>query len=496
MSSKNQNKRIIFGLKVKQLRQEKQLSFEELSKATGISISYLNEIEKGKKYPKPDKLAALANALGQSLENLKSEQLTGSMAPVGELLRSNFLNELPLELFGIELSKIAGMIANAPIRVGAFISTLVELARNYALHEEHFFIGAMRAYQELHFNYFEDIEEDVIRFVQKESIPIDRPVRKEELEAILKKRYRYKIIKDGLKDYPELKGFRSVYLPHKKTLLLNSDLKEDQIIFQYGKEIAYNFYQLKNRSITSSLTRVNNFDQVLSHSKAAYFSVALLINQEKFIQDLTSFFKKDQWEGDAFLALMKNYEASPGMLFQRLTSIIPKFFGLRNLFFLRCIQTPETDYYEVDIDLHFTRRQRGHSNGLFEHYCRRWSALSLLKELQQHQENGKNPMTIVGAQRSSYTGTSEEYLCITLARPSYPPGKNVSFSIGLLMDEALKQQIHFWDDPKITRRVVNTTCQRCAIEDCNDRAAPATIVQQKRTRKKQMDALKKLMGEN
>ena len=45
-----QHQRIILGLKVRQFRQERGWNFEELSKQTGISISYLNEIEKGKKW--------------------------------------------------------------------------------------------------------------------------------------------------------------------------------------------------------------------------------------------------------------------------------------------------------------------------------------------------------------------------------------------------------------------------------------------------------------
>ena len=55
--------RILFGLKVKQSRQAQSLSFADLAGRTGISVSYLNEIEKGKKYPKEDKIQALAHAL-------------------------------------------------------------------------------------------------------------------------------------------------------------------------------------------------------------------------------------------------------------------------------------------------------------------------------------------------------------------------------------------------------------------------------------------------
>ncbi|HAF76204.1 MAG TPA: DNA-binding protein, partial [Maribacter sp.] len=55
--------KLIFGLKLKQIRTEKDLSLSGLSKICGLSKSYLNEIEKGKKYPKPDKIILLSEKL-------------------------------------------------------------------------------------------------------------------------------------------------------------------------------------------------------------------------------------------------------------------------------------------------------------------------------------------------------------------------------------------------------------------------------------------------
>ena len=116
MRAKTANERIIFGLKVKQLRHARGFSFDQLSKQTGISLSYLNEIEKGKKFPKLEKVDSLAAALGTTTAELTDGELGRELAPVTQLLRSNFLNELPLELFGIELSKVAEIIAAAPVR--------------------------------------------------------------------------------------------------------------------------------------------------------------------------------------------------------------------------------------------------------------------------------------------------------------------------------------------------------------------------------------------
>ena len=44
----------IFGLKIKEIRQEKCITYQELREKTGMSVSYLSEIENGKKYPKAD----------------------------------------------------------------------------------------------------------------------------------------------------------------------------------------------------------------------------------------------------------------------------------------------------------------------------------------------------------------------------------------------------------------------------------------------------------
>ena len=51
--------KLIFGLKLKQVRAYKDLSLFKLSKLTGLSKSYLNEIEKGKNIQKLIRLFCL-----------------------------------------------------------------------------------------------------------------------------------------------------------------------------------------------------------------------------------------------------------------------------------------------------------------------------------------------------------------------------------------------------------------------------------------------------
>lgn len=66
--------KLIFGLKIKYLRQQKQYSYQQLSNLTGLVVSYLHDIEKGKKYPKVDKINVLADALGVDYNYLVSTQ--------------------------------------------------------------------------------------------------------------------------------------------------------------------------------------------------------------------------------------------------------------------------------------------------------------------------------------------------------------------------------------------------------------------------------------
>lgn len=488
MRAKTANEKIIFGLKVKQLRTEQGLSFAELSKASGMSLSYLNEIEKGKKYPKADKVANLAAALGTTVELLSNEDLGRNLAPVTQLLQSNFLNELPLELFGIELSKVVEIIAQAPVQVGAFISTLLELSRSYALREESFYFAALRSFLELNENYFPELEQAVVAFGKKYKLPSIRPLPPRRLKQLLEQEYKYNI-SSGLEAHPDLAMLRAVYQPEKNRLLLNGSLTPVQRGFQFGKELAFNYLKLKERANTSSILRSRVFEEVLNHSKATYFSVALHIPLDPFVDAIRTFFAQPSWDEAAFVDIMRRFNATPEMFYHRLTNVLPTFFGIKELFFLRFLHNPEDDQFTIDKELHLERRHHPHENGLFEHYCRRWVSTSILSNLPNEGEEE----LLVDAQISQYHDTPDAYLCLTMARRGYPtPDKNVSVTLGFLLTDELKKTIAWATDPNIPGRTVSTTCERCPIPDCAERASQPVIVEKRARIRKIKAALKEL----
>lgn len=491
MERKDYNKKIIFGLKVKQLRLEKGLTFEEMRQASSLSISYLNEIEKGKKYPKGDKIALLASTLEVSEEELTSDELSGSLAPVGELLNSNFLNDLPLEVFGIEMSKVVEIIANSPVRVRAFISTLVELSRNYALQDENFYFGALRAYQEIHYNYFEEIEQAANDFLERHNLSLNGPMPVSQLRQILEKTYSYEIVDNGLSQYPELQGLRALFIPKKNRLMLGRNLTDIQKGFVYGRELGVACLALGERTYTSPIQEGTSFEAVLNNFKANYFSIALFVNKDRLLADIQRFFGQTAWRGDLFLELAQHYVAPPEFIFHRLTSILPQFFGLRQLFFLRMHHEPAG--FMLSRVLHLNRQHHPHRSGLHEHYCRRWVEVGLLKKMAAATDPSREKF-MVEIQRSKFMDTDDEYLCIALAGAAHNrPGSHVCVSMGILVNDALRERVKFIDDPSIPFKMVNTTCERCPATDCHERAAPSSIVERKLARQKMQQALKSLL---
>ena len=164
MSVSSDKVKIIFGLKIRQLRLDKKMSLSEVAEKSNFSISYLNEIEKGKKYPKTDKIMALSETFGIDYDSLVSLKLSKQLEPIAELLNSNILNELPLEIFGVEPSHFIELMSEAPAKISAFISTIIEISRNYDMRVEQFYFSVLRSYQEMYDNYFEDLEEAAQQF--------------------------------------------------------------------------------------------------------------------------------------------------------------------------------------------------------------------------------------------------------------------------------------------------------------------------------------------
>jgi len=467
--------KLIFGLKLKQIRTDKNLSLLGLSKLSGLSKSYLNEIENGKKYPKPDKIAILSEKLDVPYDQMVSLKLDKNLAPIGDILQSKILKEIPLELFGIKESNLIDIVANAPAKVNAFISTIIEIAQNYNFSRESFYLASVRSFQEANNNYFEDLEQSVLKFAKAYHIDLNEIITSQDLEEVLVEEYGYTIEVNELSKYEALGNLRSMFVPKTKTLLLANEIDEAQRTFIYAKELAYNYLDIKERLFTFPWIKFDTFDQVLNNFYASYFAGALIIPSEKIKTQLNKIFEKDTFDTDLFLNAIEAYNASPESFYQRLTNILPKAYNIQNLFFLRFTHRANSERFYLKKELHLSHQQSPHANETNEHYCRRWVSLKMLKDICNSKLEHVFDMQI-----SNYENDGMKYLVWSSAtKDPFRENQYRSISVGLLINKQLQRKLNFLNDPKIESKNVGVTCERCAIMDCKVREVAPVFLDKK-----------------
>lgn len=492
MKSSGDNLRLILGLKLRNLRLARGEALRDIAGRAGLSVSYMSELEQGKKYPKPDKLLRLAEALGVAYDDLVSTKVTAELEPLKDAVSSGVLREFPFELFGLEREDLVRLISEAPGKSGALIQSLVDIGRTYDVQVEHFLLSALRAYQQMNANYFEELEKAASGFRLSQGWLPGQPPEEAVLRRILEERWGYRIDTATISSHPDLGRFRSVFVDgDEPTLHVNGRLLPVQRAFILSREIGYRTMGLTERARTSSWIKIESFPQVLNNFKASYFAGALLIDRESLGAELAELFSRTSWDDHRFLECMDRYRATPEMFLYRLTELVPQLFGLEKLFFVRFHQRDADGGVALTKVFNLSGVPVPYGVGLKEHYCRRWPGLRLVDGAAAA---GGKPGS-VEAQRSRFLGEGAEFFVIALGRTlTLDSAARTSVSIGFLMDARFKRIARFWDDPTVPRVEVNLTCERCALtaEECSDRVAPPALHQQQLDLQRQEAALAEL----
>jgi len=474
------NLKVIFGMKLKKFREQAGLSLTDFGQKTGLSTSYLTEIEHGKKYPKAEKIARLAEVLGKSYDDLVSIRLDEGLSPLAGFLSSPVLHNFPYHLFGISPAEVVDLMTRQPVEASALVNALVGIAEQYNIGVEHLFRSALRSYQELHENFFPDIEREVDEFTRAFDLPTLPTPDYNTLRKLIKSKFGYRLDETQLKEHPRLMRFRSVLLAKNKQsplLLINPALTDRQKKFILAREIGYKVLDIKARAMTSAPERVDSFEQVLGDFRASYFAGALLINREMLIRDMRDLFSSDKWQPDLLFSYLGRYEITPEIFMYRLTEILPRYFGFR-MHFLRF--NDEGQRFRLVKHLNMSQVLIPSGIGLDEHYCRRWLAIRILQKLENQRKAGdKFTEPIVDAQLSSFVDSDTSFLCIGMARRlALNPAASTSVSLGFRCDEVLMRTVAFATDPAITRLVINGTCERCGLTpvECRERAVEPVLL--------------------
>ena len=492
---------IIFGMKVRQARLEEGLTLSEFAARCELSPSYVTEIEKGRKYPRADKIMKIAEALGKEYDDLVSIKLAPTLTYLESTLSSNMLQRFPFDEFGLEAGDLVNLLTREPEKASALLHAILDMIRRYDVGEEDFLRAALRSYQEIHENYFPDIETAVLSFLsdygEKYDISDEEPVSLAVLKEMVTQEFGYELDYDTISQFSELAAFRSVFVPGKPPrLLINGKLYPRQVKFLLARELGYKYLKLKERSQTSTPDEVHSFQQLLNDFRAAYFGGALLIPRKAILADLQAFFAMPTWNPQPLDDMLAKYDITPEMLFYRFSELIPQHFNIQ-IHFLRFHQ--ENRRFRLIKHLNMNQLLVPGGIGLQEHYCRRWLSLRLLEGMDERQTAGdQNLFPPPDVHISRYLEAEESYLAFGYARSLLlSPGVNSSVTVGFRMTPDLSRTVKFLDDPAISHVVINETCERCPLtaEECHVRVAPPTNLQAEKAKKARKKALNRAIAQ-
>lgn len=445
----SENIKLILGLKIRQARASNGWSLAQLAELSGMSASYLNEIEKGKKQPKTEKMVQLADVLGIEYDTLISSKLERELAPVGDILRSNILDDLPLELFGIDKGKLVEIISNAPSKVGAFIDTIMQVADRYNLTQENFYFSALRSYQEMHGNHFPELEKEANSF--KKKMKLEGKVDSEQLAQVLKKEFGYEVGSIPLDAFPDLSNIRSVYIREAKRILVNDQLAENQKAFLFAKEIGYQHLNLSgDRALMTPWPRATSFDHVLNNSQASYFAGALMISGNELTEKLGDFFQNNNWKASSFLKIMESFNTSPEMFMIRMTNLLTRQFGLNGVFFLRYDHSEKSGRVTRKKELYLKRNQEKRDVEMLNQHCQEWAADKVFPELVALRSAGSYKKPTVQVQKFRSPMKERTYVVVSLSR-IMKRNKDTALSvmIGFEQNSVFQRKVAWADDKKI-----------------------------------------------
>jgi hypothetical protein len=489
---------IIFGMKVRRARTEAGLTLTEFASRCELSPSYLTEIEKGRKHPRSDKIMRMAEVLGKDYDELVSIKLGFSLGHLESTLSSSILQRFPFEEFGLEAGDLVNLLTREPDKASALLHAILEIGSRYDLKEEDFLRAALRSYQEIHENYFQELEDGALAFTaefgQEYGLGKDLPFNLSIFESILKEKFNYQIDDQKIATNKDLSIYRTIFVGGSEPkLLVNPALNPIQVRFLLAREVGYQYLGLKERSRTSTPDRIDSFEQIFNDFKAAYFGGALLMPRAPLLEDLEEFFGRTLWDPRPLLEMLAKYEVTAEMLLYRFSELIPQFYGIR-LHFIR-LQFANGRYQLVK-HLNMNQLPVPSGIGLYEHYCRRWLSVRLLQEVAAQSSLPTMETPHVGVQLSDFLDSDDRFLCIGFARPLVlSPNLNSSIIVGFRVGPDLKHTIRFTEDPAIPSVIIQETCERCPLtgDQCEVRAAePITLQAREQTTRRRL-ALEKLM---
>ncbi len=486
--------RLILGLKIRQTRLEKKISLKELSEATGISISYLNEIEKGKKNPKPLKIAGIAERLDISYDWLVSLKLDDNLAPFQEILNENTLSNLPLDFYGIDNSKLLELFTSEPSKIAAFIKVIEEISSNYEISQNTFLRYALHSYIELLGPLNQELELKAQDFIKHNKLPVfpDENI----LKDLLTVKYSIPVNRSRFDENTFQNEIEAIFYKGRvRKLITNELLRKSQRKLVYSKSLASIELNVDQRAVVMPVFQSNRFTNLLDEYRIGYLAGAILIHKEQIRILLTDLMDSVQWKPWLIEEFCKNHDILPETLAKRCFSLLKDLMKIDHYYYHKMEFDSVKNEFCLIENFNSSLDVQAPSEKVKEHYCRRWSAVKHSLEISaESKRRDTRDDIMVNSQILIFNDSNNEFLEISLCRISnLNSNKAFTHTIGILLDEKQRKRLRFLADPKIKILHSANSCERCSELTCKERVAQPVIYNQKRESEAKKQALDEMI---
>jgi len=477
----------MLGIKLKQLRRQKGLSFQQLSMVTGISISYLNEIEKGKKRPRLEKVHQLEEALQVKPGYLSEGRVNSFLQPLTNLLNSGFLQDLPLEAFGISQSKVVQAIAEAPLQISAFIQTLLDFTGKQQRYGENFYMAALRTFKSLNTFRMEEAEENAALWYDAEFSGLENTVdRLEWLETNLLDVFNWRVA-----EIPDNLGGASMELPcfyniRRQTVFLNRQLAADEKIYHLNILRAYLAMGLELPEVPVSFTTRMNFQAAINEWAAKTWAQAVDIPISRLEYEIVSIAKDPLPDLTIVQQLIGLAKFDFQTHLERIASTIYVHLKIRDVCIWIYEHSLEKQMHRCLDELYTNPPRKKNIPDANEHYCGWHPAIQTANRF----FNGELKSKTVIIQKTGFKHWNKSYLTLSLVEETNNPDVVRTYTLGMNIRHLTALNL-----TEMEETIVFRTCERCEAVNCRIRRSSAHILEQQQIALKyqnQLDQLRKL----
>jgi hypothetical protein len=162
---------------------------------------------------------------------------------------------------------------------------------------------------------------------------------------------------------------------------------------------------------------------------------------------LEAFFVQPKWDDRALLNILETYNSSPEMFMIRLINIIPKYFGLSGMFFMRFDHKKNEKTTFLKKQLHLSRTRNPKNITLLEKHCREWLDTSVFNDLGTEVK--------AHCHRFVTRKGNQKFMVMALSRPM-KRNKNTALSVLVGFEEtsAFGKKVTFSDDASIPETIL------------------------------------------